>query len=582
MLIKQRTFNQEVLDYLLSNQYVSFVAKLIAARVNDINNIDLILNGSIKDLSSPFLFKDIDKAVDRLYIALQNNEIIGLETDHDCDGQTSHAIFYEALTKVFGYPRDKIRSYIGHRMKEGYGLSDSLMNRILTDDIRPNLIITADNGSTDEPRIAVLKQNGIDTIVTDHHGIPPEGAPKSAIAVINPTQEGCGYPDKAIAGCMVAWLFMAALRRKYIQNNKPVSSSYGLSNLLDFVAIGTVADCVSMANSYNNRIVTKLGIEQLKESDRLCWNFIDKDRLSSEYIGFSIAPILNSDGRVSDALGSVSFLLENDDEKIEDIFSNLKNQNEQRKEIQKQITQEAMSQANDLNNTRKSLCILLEDGHSGIHGISASRLKDMFGKPVIIFSQTQNDPNLISGSARSIDDIHIKQVLDNIAKLDSNLMIKYGGHKGAAGLTINYQDFDKFYDFFEMQIGHIINSNNISLEPCIEYDFELEIADFNLDTLTKIESLEPYGREFDKPIFCNDFSVEQIRLVGKDKNHAQLVLLYKNIISIKAIWFNATDNAVVEEIAIGDTVRVCYQLQKEEFLGQVNLSLNVRAVEKIA
>ncbi|WP_150466559.1 single-stranded-DNA-specific exonuclease RecJ [Francisella sp. SYW-9] len=580
MLIKQRSFSQEVLDYLLTKQYDSFLAKLVAARVTDINSMDLILNGSIKDLSSPFLFKGIDKAVDRLYVALQNNEVIGLETDHDCDGQTSHAILHEALTKVFGYSKDKIRSYIGHRMKEGYGLSESLMKRILTDDIRPSLIITADNGSTDEPRIAILKQNGIDTIVTDHHGIPPEGAPKSAEAVINPTQDGCNYPDKAIAGCMVAWLFMAALRRKYIQNNKPVSKSYGLSNLLDFVAIGTVADCVSMANSHNNRIVTKLGLEQLKENDRLCWDFIDRDKLSSEYIGFSIAPILNSDGRVSDALGSVSFLLEEDDEKIENIFNSLKNQNNQRKDIQKQITQEAIVQASDLSNTKKSLCILLENGHSGIHGISASRIKEMFGKPVIIFSQTQNDPSLISGSARSIDDINIKQVLDSIASLDSNLMIKYGGHKGAAGLTIKYQDFTKFYDLFEKQISHIVKNDNIALEPCIEYDFELNVEDFNLDTLTKIEYLEPYGREFDKPIFYNNFSVEQIRLVGKDKNHAQLVLRYKDTTSMKAIWFNAIDNIDVKKIAMGDTVRVCYQLQKEEFLGQVNLSLNVKVLEK--
>lgn len=244
---------------------------------------------------------------------------------------------YEALTKIFGHPKEKIRSYIGHRLQEGYGLSESLMNRILTDKIRPSLIITADNGSTDEPRIAILKQNGIDTIITDHHAIPPEGTPQSAIAVLNPTQQGCNYPDKAIAGCMVAWLFMAALRRKYLQNNKMISQSYGLSNLLDFVAIGTVADCVSMATSHNNRIVTKFGIEQLKNNQRLCWDFVDKDKLSSEYIGFSIAPILNSDGRVSDALGSVSFLLEEDEHKIEDIFDNLKQQNNQRKEIQKNL-----------------------------------------------------------------------------------------------------------------------------------------------------------------------------------------------------------------------------------------------------
>ncbi|MBK2110738.1 single-stranded-DNA-specific exonuclease RecJ [Francisella tularensis subsp. novicida FSC159] len=580
MLIKQKKIDNNIFSTLLAKGYDSFTAKIISARVRKIENLELILNGSIKDLSSPFLFKDIEKAVERLYQALQNNEIIGLETDHDCDGQTSHAILYEALTKIFGHPKEKIRSYIGHRLQEGYGLSESLMNRILTDKIRPSLIITADNGSTDEPRIAILKQNGIDTIVTDHHAIPPEGTPKSAIAVLNPTQQGCNYPDKAIAGCMVAWLFMAALRRKYLQNSKMISQSYGLSNLLDFVAIGTVADCVSMATSHNNRIVTKFGIEQLKNNQRLCWDFVDKDKLSSEYIGFSIAPILNSDGRVSDALGSVSFLLEEDENKIEDIFDNLKQQNNQRKEIQKKLTQEAIVQAYQLNQQKNSLCILLEDGHSGIHGISASRIKEMFGKAVIIFSQTQHDSTLISGSARSIDNIHIKTILDNIAVKEPQLIIKYGGHKGAAGLTIKKSDFDKFYKLFENEITDIITKQNIILEPSIEYDFELDEHHFELETLDKIDALEPFGREFEKPLFCNQFVIENLRLVGKDKNHAQLVLRYKNISSIKAIWFNATDNKILEQLIIGDCIKACYELQKEEFLGQINLSLNIKTIEK--
>lgn len=580
MLIRQKQANQDILSNLLSKGYDLFLARIISSRVSNFENIDLILKGSIKDLSSPFLFKDIDKAVDRLFQALQNYEIIGLETDHDCDGQTSHAILYEALTKIFNYPKEKIRSYIGHRMQEGYGLSESLMNRILTDSIRPNLIITADNGSTDEPRIAVLKQNGIDTIVTDHHGIPPEGAPKSAIAVLNPTQHDCDYPDKAIAGCMVAWLFMAALRRKYLQNSKSLSKSYGLSNLLDFVAIGTVADCVSMANSHNNRIVTKLGIEQLKNNDRLCWDFLNKDKLSSEYISFSIAPLLNSDGRVSDALGSVSFLLENDERKIEETYENLTKQNSQRKEIQKKLTHEAITKAHQLDNNNNSLCILLNDGHSGIHGITASRVKEMFGKPVIIFSETQNDSNIISGSARSVDSINIKTILDSIARKSPTLMIKYGGHKGAAGLTINKSDFDTFYDLFESEIINFVKNNSISLEPILEYDFKLEENDFKLQALEKIESLEPFGREFEKPLFYNSFTIENLRLVGKDKNHAQLVLRYKNIPSIKAIWFNASENKIIEQIAIGDTIKACYELQKEEFLGQINLSLNIKLIEK--
>ena len=205
-------------------------------------------------------------------------------------------------------------------------------------------------------------------------------------------------------------------------------------------------------------------------------------------------------------------------------------------------------------------------------------LKKALVKPIIIFSQTQTDASLISGSARSVDEIHIKQVLDSIAAREPKMIIKYGGHRGAAGLILKKSDFSKFYDFFEQEVSRLMTDEDITLEPCIEYDFELDEPHFNLDTLTKIDSLEPYGREFEKPVFCNNFTIENIRLVGKDKNHAQLVLRYKNT-SIKGIWFNATDNVIADQLSIGDMVKVCYQLQKEEFRGQVNLSLNVRVVQ---
>jgi single-stranded-DNA-specific exonuclease len=224
------------------------------------------------------------------------------------------------------------------------------------------------------------------------------------------------------------------------------------------------------------------------------------------------------------------------------------------------------------------LCILLENGHAGIHGISASRLKESFGKPIIIFSQTQTDEKMISGSARSTDTIHIKDMLDEVAKKAPDLLTKYGGHKGAAGLTIKKVDFEEFYKLFEENITNIIEKESITLEPCIEYDFELEESDFNLDTLVKVDLLEPFGREFEKPIFYNDFVVENFRLVGKDKSHAQLVLRFESK-SVKAIWFNAIDNAIANDIKIGNTIKACYQLQKEEFLGQVNLSLNIKAIQ---
>ena len=170
----------------------------------------------------------------------------------------------------------------------------------------------------------------------------------------------------------------------------------------------------------------------------------------------------------------------------------------------------------------------------------------MFGKPVIIFSQKQHDSTIISGSARSIDNIHIKTILDSISIKQPQLIIKYGGHKGAAGLTIKKSDFNNFYQLFESEITDIVTKQNIILEPSIEYDFELEEHHFDLETLDKINVLEPFGREFEKPLFCNQFMIKNLRLVGIDKIHAQLVLRYKDLSSIKAIWFNAADNEILE------------------------------------
>ena len=578
MKIIQKKINQEILKAILSlNLYSDFQAKIIASRVDNLDIIEKFLIANLKNISSAFLLKNIDKSIDRIYKAIQNAEVIGIETDHDCDGQTSHAIFYEALTKIFNHPKEKIRSYIGHRMNEGYGLSNSLMLRILNDKVKPTLIITADNGSTDEERIKILKENSIETIVTDHHTIPENGVPKSAYAVINPIQKGCNYPDKYIAGCFVAWLFMAGLRRKFIQENKKISSSYSLVNLLDFVAVGTIADCVSMAKSFNNRIVTTLGIQQIKKNNRKCWQVFEKDKINSEYIGFTIAPLLNSNGRMSDAFGSVNFLLAENN--IKEYFDELKQNNNIRKQVQKDITNKALEQAIEIDRIKNSLVIYLEDGHTGVHGISASRIKDKFGKPTIIFSKNKNN-DTISGSARSIENIHIKNAFDSINNLNNSIMLKYGGHSEAGGLTIKKENFELFSDLFEKEIIKQIEKYNINLESKIFIDGTLKLQDFSLKTYKEIENLEPFGREFEKPIFYNNFIIEKLKFVGKDKNHCQLVLKFQTR-NIKAIWFNAIDYDCSNKLVVSDYIKVCYELQKEEFMGNINLSLNIKYIEKL-
>ncbi|NCX93801.1 MAG: single-stranded-DNA-specific exonuclease RecJ, partial [Gammaproteobacteria bacterium] len=299
----------EVLEALTAAGFNPFLARIVAGRIKPGQTFDGVnfLGPKLQVLDHPRSIKDIDKAVSRLVAAIANQEIIAIETDHDCDGQTAHAVMHTALIEIFGVPASKVQSFIGHRMKEGYGLSDAVATRILNAIPRPNVVITADNGSSDEPRIARLKEAGIDVIVTDHHHLPEEGPPKSAYACLNPTREDCDFPDDSIAGCMVAWLLMSALRQALIEAGLLSEKAPSLKGLLDYVAVGTVADCVSLSRSLNNRAVIRAGLQLISQMQRPCWQAIlpllKRPFLRAEDLGFTIGPMLNSDGRLSDAFG---------------------------------------------------------------------------------------------------------------------------------------------------------------------------------------------------------------------------------------------------------------------------------------
>ena len=580
--IEERYKNLEVLNKLKSLNYSDFKSNILSRRVSNVDDVEKISSPLLKYLSSPFLMEDMDKAVNRLISAIINNEVIGIETDHDCDGQTSHAIIYESLVNIFGYSKDKIRSYIGHRMNEGYGLSDALVDRIIHDDIRVDLLITADNGSSDEPRIARLKKIGISTIVTDHHEIPIEGIPESAYAVLNPTREDCNYPDKYIAGCMVAWLFMAATRNEILKRKIEIKDKLPMSSLLDFVAVGTVADCVNMADSVNNRVVTIHGMKKISNLDRYCWQVFKnkfKREISSEFIGFTIAPLLNSDGRLSDALSSVNFLLSDSPVESQKWINSLVQQNEKRKSIQKRITDVALVEANkQVSAGKNSIVIYLEHGHAGVHGISASRIKDMYGRPTIIFSN--KDEEVISGSARSILDLNLKEILDSIHKTDGSIFIKYGGHSGAAGMTMHRNQFEQFSILFEKILLEKISNedNSFVIGPVIYTDGRISHSKINIHTLSCIKELEPYGRGFEAPIFQSNAILVSKRMVGQDQQHAQLKFNFSGNI-IKGIWFNAKSHNHIYDLELNDEVLVIFKLGEEFFNGQHNLSLFVEYIQ---
>lgn len=575
--IQARTYDAAQLEKSLEDGLHPVLARILAARPLPIGFLlSDVLSPRLSHLSSPFTMAEMQKASQRLAEAIIDGECIGIETDHDCDGQTSHAVMYDVLTRHFRHPAEKLRSYIGHRLQEGYGLSDKLANRILEDDPRPTLVLTADNGSSDEPRIKRLKAAGIDVIVTDHHEIPQEGCPKSAYACLNPTRKDCEYNDPYIAGCMVAWLLMAATRSILMEKGYLDQNALHLADTLDFVAVGTIADCVSIARSMNNRAVVTYGMKLIEAGRRPCWRALRSVLsfpLRSDALGFRIGPLLNSDGRLSSAFGSVTFLLAKGDREAQEWVDVLSAQNENRKTIQRDIMRQAIRLAKQqVGMGRKSLCIYLENGHAGVQGIAASRIAEMFGRPTAIFAPKMGGEDLLTGSVRSIKDFHVRNALQFIADLQPNLLIAFGGHEGAGGLTLRLADFKSLSQAFEKAACQQLADR--ALYPVVWTDGSLEAEHLNLDLVDALSVLEPFGREFEQPLFEIDGELTDLRPVG-DGTHIRVSLKKEGKI-FAGIWFGAKQAATdILPFRIGAEVKVACSVKDNQFRGKRAFDMHI-------
>ncbi|WP_305910525.1 single-stranded-DNA-specific exonuclease RecJ (plasmid) [Methylomarinum sp. Ch1-1] len=553
---------------------------LIAGRFSDPEILEKALLSTNKDLDLPDSLPDISKAAERVADAIEQGEIIALETDHDADGITSHAVLHEVITTYFNYPSENLLSFIGHRLKEGYGLSDSLAQRILVNPIKPALIITADNGSSDEPRIALLKRHGIDTIVTDHHEIPDEGIPKSAYAVVSPARADSQYPDKMIAGCMVACLLMAMTRKILMHRGYFTETPPSVSGVFDYVALGTVADCVSMAKSKNNRLIVKHGLRLINQANRPCWQALKENgkEITSTDLAFGIAPKLNASGRLDDAMVGVEFLLSQDASQAVEINALLDGENQKRKEIEKNLKDEAMILAEEsVKDGFTAIVTYLKNGHAGVHGIVASRLTEAFGRPSIVISPKLGEEGVASASARGVEGLHVRDALQYVANKDPNILIKFGGHEGAAGLTLRVEDIPRFRKLFDEAVNQQINESNIG--PVILTDGEIAPYYITLNTVDSFNQLQPFGRGMDAPVFEAELVVDRIRRIG---NGAHLSIQFNvNGSNVKGVWFNALDaEAEDSEIPISpsETCRVLFSMDKNFFRGQTSLQLMIKDI----
>ncbi len=508
---------------------------------------NLLETGGLGSLSPPFSLKNIDRACIRLQEAMIRQEVIGILSDHDCDGQTACAVLYSVLTEVFSYPSSHIVCFIGHRTEEGYGITEKLTERILAHNILPHVIITADCGSSDQKNIAILNNNGIDIIVTDHHQIPQDGPPKAAYAVINPQQEGCDFPDKNVAGCAVAWLVMCALRACVLESlpSKSLDSKPSLPSMtpyLDFVAIGTLSDCVSLTKSVNNRIFLKYGLQRIRQGSRPCWRVLKRvypENIDCAFLIFKVIPLINADGRLSNALGGVGFLIGADMVSAQEQLAILMETNEHRKHLQKMQLVRARALIEE--GVCAQVLNLSTQGHHGIHGVTASRIAEEQKKMTIIFSQIESEENdpILAGSARGPEGECLKTLLDCVAKTDPSLILRYGGHSQAAGISLYARNFELFKKQFIAHYEGLYGSNSSKAPASVECDVILPSSLLrNTAWIWEVEALmEPFGKGFPKPTIGVWGSIVEGRVMGSEKNHLQLSLQIEGALFKTMVFF---------------------------------------------
>lgn len=592
---KIRPLNELLYQQAINEGLHPFLADLLARRLNtqqlaELNNpsVTSLVKPSLSYLAPPNLLLGMQATVERLKQAILKQENIGLVTDYDVDGLTSHAIFYFSLTEFFGFPAEKLHSFIGHRLEDGYGLSPNLAEKILANEPKPSLIITADCGSSDEERLALLKAAGIDCLITDHHQLPLEGVPASALACINPSQEACSYPDKFLAGCGIAWLTMLALRNELVASGYLAATTPKLSSLLPFVALGTVADCVSLGASAINRSLIAKGLELMNTSQRPCWQayrelqgFHQKPAedasITALNLAFQLGPRINAASRMASPYTGLNFFLAKDLATAQAELAKLDADNQARRSTEAEMLIAAYTSAEEQRAAGLvSLAAYLPEGHAGIQGIVASRLVEKYGLPAMVITPTTEE-GILTASARSVEGLHLFEALQQIDALYAGLLIRFGGHRAAAGLTFAASKLAQLQQAFNEQVKAALGKQ--PLQPVIYTDGNLAAEFYSLETLELIKQLQPFGREFDEPTFVDEFYVQQLRLVGKEKVHLQLELsLAKQpTLQLKAIWFNAlTAEGQPLPCEVGSKLELAFELQKNTFRNQTNLQLIIK------
>ncbi len=559
--IINRPVSLPVQDRLVREGIHPVLARILAARGVSAR-IDL--DDAVACLLPPDSMLGIDRAAALLADAIAAKKRLLVVADYDCDGATACAVGVRAL-RAFGADCSWL---VPNRFRTGYGLSPEVV--ALAAPLKPDVIITVDNGIASVEGVEAARALGIDVVVTDHH-LPGDALPRAS-AIVDPNQPGCGFASKHLAGVGVMFYVMLALRAElrkrgtYAQSKEP-----NLAELLDLVALGTVADVVPLDR--NNRILVGQGLKRIRSgrvqpgirallavAGREC------SRASSFDLGFMVGPRLNAAGRLDDMALGIECLITEDHARALTIARMLDDLNRERRSIEADMQLQAESLLDALAVGDSSAISLFDPTwHQGVIGILAGRLKDRHHRPVIAFAP--GDADELKGSGRSIRALHLRDALDRVAKRAPGLILRFGGHAAAAGLTLRSEDFARFSELFEQVVRELVPPE--ALSRSIETDGSLEPAYLNLDLARLIES-QIWGQSFPQPVFCDDFEVMNQRVVGE--RHLKLRLARGGRV-LEAMRFNALE-------PLPGTVRAAYRLQVNEFNGAQSLQLVIEHWER--
>ncbi|WP_321299955.1 single-stranded-DNA-specific exonuclease RecJ [Marinifilum fragile] len=518
---------------------------------------------SLDDLYDPFLMKDMTKAVDRLVIAMEKQERVMVYGDYDVDGTTSVALVYTYLKSHF----DFIDYYIPDRYSEGYGISKTGIDYAAENNI--SLVIALDCGIKAIEKIAYASEKGVDFIICDHH-TPDENLP-NAVAVLDPKRGDCEYPCDVLSGCGVGFKLMQGLS---IRKNWQFET---LIPLLDLLAVSIASDIVPITGE--NRVLTYYGLKQLNENPRLGLKTIlklagvSKD-LSVNDIVFKIGPRINAAGRIQSGNHAVQLLIAEREEAATLIGDTINGLNEDRKELDHNITDEALERVAKSKTLleKKSTVLFDRNWHKGVIGIVASRMIETYYKPTVILTESNG---FATGSARSVDGFD----LYNAISACSDLLENFGGHKYAAGLTMKIENVSAFQQRFEEYVCENITDD--MLVPQIKVDASIKLSDITPKFFRVLKQFEPFGPKNMTPVFISEKVVDYgySRPVGRNKEHLKLSVVddIREGDVKGGIAFSMGN--LYSKISSGSPFDVCYSVQENEYMGKVETQLMVRDIK---